>query len=144
MVDLVAAAAGVLTTYAPPAIVYKLYVSPHCHVAHLLSWLSGGIHLLAGLAGPDAGRMALHRRLAAESACVSRMLGDFDLLDLFAEGGTVTARKDLSALSPAKFFFSRQWLRAAGQDRTYRVPYLPVMPTFLVRFVIAAVLSVEQ
>jgi hypothetical protein len=44
---------------------------------------------------PDTRRVALHRVLAAECAGVSRMLGDFDLLDLFAEGGTVAGRNVL-------------------------------------------------
>jgi hypothetical protein len=44
---------------------------------------------------PDTRRVALHRVLAAEGAGVSRMLGDFDLLDLFAEGGTVAGRRVL-------------------------------------------------
>ena len=59
-------------------------------------------YLLACSAVPDAGRMALHGRLAAEGACVLCMLRDFDLLDLFSEGGTVAAHNmsvvDLGAL----------------------------------------------
>lgn len=45
--------------------------------------------LLAALAVPDANRMSLHRDLAAERARVFRVLADFDLLDLLAEGGAV-------------------------------------------------------
>ena len=47
-------------------------------------------YLLARSASPDADRMALDCVLAAECACVSCVLRDFDLLDLFAEGGTIT------------------------------------------------------
>jgi hypothetical protein len=46
-------------------------------------------YLLACSARPDAGRMTLDGVLAAESATVSCVLRNFDLLDLFTEGGTV-------------------------------------------------------
>jgi hypothetical protein len=46
-------------------------------------------YLLAALALPDAGRMALDCLLAAERAHVARVLRDFNLLDLLSEGGTV-------------------------------------------------------
>lgn len=45
--------------------------------------------LLAGLAIPDAGGVALDGDLAAECAGVAAVLLDFDLLDLLTEGGTV-------------------------------------------------------
>ncbi len=89
IVDLVAAAAGVDTTYAPPARVYQYSVSMALHLQPP-GCLVGLIYLVACLAVPDTSRVALDGRLAAECAGVSRVLGDFDLLDLLAEGGTVT------------------------------------------------------
>lgn len=46
--------------------------------------------LLAALAAPDADAVSLDGRLAAEGAGVAGVLGDFHLLDLFAEGGAVS------------------------------------------------------
>ena len=48
------------------------------------------VYLLACPARPDSSRVTLHGGLAAEGAGVSCVLRDFDLLDLLAEGGTVT------------------------------------------------------
>lgn len=48
---------------------------------------------LAGLAVPDANRVTLDAGLAAESAHVLGVLGDFHLLDRLSEGGTVSLRK---------------------------------------------------
>jgi hypothetical protein len=46
--------------------------------------------LLAGAALPDADSLSLDAVLAAEGAGVSGVLGDFHLLDLLTEGGTVS------------------------------------------------------
>jgi len=46
--------------------------------------------LLAGLAVPDSGGVTLDRGLSAEGAGVLGVLGDFHLLDLLTERGTVT------------------------------------------------------
>lgn len=46
--------------------------------------------LAAGLAVPDANGVSLNGGLAAESADISGVLGDFHLLDLLSEGGTVS------------------------------------------------------
>lgn len=48
------------------------------------------IHSLpAALAVPNAGRVTLDGRLAAEGASVGGVLGDFHLLDLLTQGSTV-------------------------------------------------------
>ena len=46
--------------------------------------------LLARLAVPDSGGVTLDSGLSAEGACVLGVLGDFHLLDLLTERGTVT------------------------------------------------------
>jgi hypothetical protein len=46
--------------------------------------------LLAGLAVPDTDRVSLDGGLAAESADVSGVLGDFHLLHLLTEGSTIS------------------------------------------------------
>lgn len=51
---------------------------------------SSGDGLVAGLAVPDANGVSLNGGLAAESADISGVLGDFHLLDLLSEGGTVS------------------------------------------------------
>lgn len=66
-------------------------------------WLVVGLHvrhdvcsssdsLLACLAVPDADRVALDGDLAAEGTCVAGVLGDFHLLHLLSQGGTVAVR----------------------------------------------------
>jgi hypothetical protein len=47
---------------------------------------------LAGAAVPDTGRVTTDGNLSAESAGVLGVLGDFHLLHLLTEGGTVTDR----------------------------------------------------
>lgn len=46
--------------------------------------------LVAGLAVPDSGRVSLDGGLAAESADVLGVLGDFHLLHLLSERGTIS------------------------------------------------------
>jgi hypothetical protein len=58
------------------------------YARHNVSSSSDG--LVARLAVPDTGSVALNGDLSAECACVAGVLGDFDLLDLLAERGTVT------------------------------------------------------
>lgn len=141
IVDLVAAAAGVETIYAPPAMVceescqpaVRRPALPRCHRS---------VYLLACLAVPDTGRVALDGHLAAECACVSRVLGDFDLLDLLAERGTVAVmQKEVHQYTIKASLCGWRRRCEGGRRLAYRVPYFPVMPTFFVRFVIAAVLS---
>ncbi len=83
--------------------------------------------------------MSLHSCLAAECACVARVLGDFDLLDLLTEGGTVTITTLLVSCGRWRCGPVSRFAGCVGC--AYRVPYLPVMPTFFVAFVIAAVVS---
>lgn len=52
---------------------------------------------LAGLAVPDANRVTLDAGLAAESAHVLGVLGDFHLLDGLTEGGTVSLDDHVSS-----------------------------------------------
>jgi hypothetical protein len=54
---------------------------------------------LAGLAVPDADGLPLHGDLAAESAGVLGVLGDFHLLHLLTQGSTVTVDEFMSAVS---------------------------------------------
>lgn len=69
--------------------VYHVSVS-HRRLFEILSSTALCIpYLLARLAVPDTGRVALDAHFAAECAGVSGVLGDFNLLDLLAEGGTV-------------------------------------------------------
>ena len=49
-----------------------------------------GDSLLAGSAVPDTSGVTLDGNLSAEGACVTGVLGDFHLLDLLTERGTVT------------------------------------------------------
>jgi hypothetical protein len=52
-----------------------------------------GNGLLAGLALPDSDSSALDGVLSAEGAGVAGVLGDFHLLDLLTERGTVSVRE---------------------------------------------------
>jgi len=52
----------------------------------------------AGPAVPNANGVSLDGGLAAEGADVSGVLGDFHLLDLLSEGGTVSVQRKLLAL----------------------------------------------
>lgn len=52
---------------------------------------------LAGLAVPDANRVTLDAGLAAESAHVLGVLGDFHLFDRLSERGTVSLRNQVSS-----------------------------------------------
>ena len=54
--------------------------------------------LLARLAVPDADGVSLDCGLSAECADVLGVLGDFHLLDLLSEGGTVSAKFLQSAI----------------------------------------------
>ena len=95
------------------------FQEPCCHVSFLdlrNSPRASGDRLLAALAVPDSDRMSLDRVLAAESADVSGVLGDFHLLDLFSEGCTITSavlagHADLCILSA---WFSQIWIRGDG------------------------------
>lgn len=51
---------------------------------------SSGNGLLARLARPDTDRVATDGSLSAEGADVTGVLGDFHLLDLLTQGGTVS------------------------------------------------------
>jgi hypothetical protein len=63
-----------------------------CHVRNGVGAASDGA--LAGLAGPDTGGVSLDSGLAAEGADVLGVLGDFHLLDLLTQRGTVTVQGD--------------------------------------------------
>lgn len=53
---------------------------------------SSGDGLVASTAVPDSNRVSLNGGLSAEGADVSGVLGDFHLLDLLSEGGTVSVQ----------------------------------------------------
>jgi hypothetical protein len=57
---------------------------------------SSGYSLLAGLAGPDTDRVALHRLLSAECAHIFGMLCDFHLLYLLSERGAISVLRKRS------------------------------------------------
>jgi hypothetical protein len=63
-----------------------------CNVRHGVCSSSDG--LMARLAVPDANRVSLDCGLSAECADVSGVLGDFHLLDLLSEGGTVSTQRE--------------------------------------------------
>jgi hypothetical protein len=60
------------------------------NVRHSVCPSSNG--LVARLAVPDTNRVSLDGGLAAEGADVSGVLGDFHLLHLLSEGGTVSVQ----------------------------------------------------
>ena len=125
MVDRVAAAAGVLY--------------PECQGLHSawdarqdqLSWLidlrdgpcATGDGLVAALALPDANGLTLDGVLAAESADVSGVLGDFHLLHLLTEGGTVSGSLLVVVHGPWNFNSAQECFEAVrGCVRTgYRI-----------------------
>ena len=87
MVDLVAAAAGVLLQ-SVRVLRSSFLVSPALDLRN--SPCASCNCLLATLALPNSDRVSLDSVLAAERADVSGVLADFHLLDLLSEGGTIT------------------------------------------------------
>lgn len=83
--------------------------------------------LLASFAVPDTGGVSFDGVLAAESADVSGVLSDFHLLDLLSQTGTVSSKPSVI----------RGICIVVGLH--YLSPYLPVTPTFFVRFVMLPV-----
>lgn len=76
--------------------------------------------------------MTLDGHFAAECARVLGMLGHFDLLDLLAEGCAVAVKYpsvSVAIAPPPSLLLFRSGCSWVG---AYRVPYLPVIPTFLV------------
>ena len=131
------------------------------NVRHSVCSSSDG--LVARLAVPDPNRVSLDGGLSAESADVSGVLGDFHLLDLLSQGGTISAqierlagRCEMEEKPFVEWFVVAEEVPLRIYDReisssspttridaldgvdTYLVPYLPVTPTFLVLFVIFA------
>jgi len=78
--------------------------------------------LLAGPAVPDTGGVTLDRDLSAEGASVTGVLGDFHLLDLLTERGTVTVRVALVSTSGLGGL-SLSRLRPLNLLRCYRWPW---------------------
>jgi hypothetical protein len=146
MVDRVAAAAGVLLGWAkcPSAfLIQDLGIDPFPFQERNLrdSPCATGNGLLASLAAPDTDRVSLDCVLSAERACFSTsvfqihcpmsrassltvfgVLGDFHLLDLLSQGGTITVVAIVSRGDNSKI----------GRAIMYRVPYLPVTPTSII------------
>jgi hypothetical protein len=96
-----AAAAGVLfKSYVSPALLDEMYVpiqyQVQSNVRHCVCSSSDG--LVTGPAVPNANGVSLDGGLAAEGADVSGVLGDFHLLDLLSEGGTVSVQRKSLAL----------------------------------------------
>lgn len=92
--------------------------------------------LVATLALPDSDRLPLDGVLAAEGADVAGVLGDFHLLHLLTQGGTISVVKPMCQQSIQNYLIVEnivvdlkmkcsQW-RVRG---AYLVPYLPVTPT---------------
>ena len=89
-----------------------------------------GDSLLARLAVPDTGRVTLDGVLAAEGAGVAGVLRDFNLLHLLTERGTIAVESMLVLVhSPGNFDSAREIVVECSRVYSYRVPYLPVMPT---------------
>lgn len=139
------------------------------NVRHSVCSSSDG--LVASLAVPDTNRVSLDSGLSAEGADVSGVLGDFHLLDLLSERGTVSiwvnplatrcdaktrwpaaqipprccSRSPAEVVVDADFYPAQRSpstrIDAPDGCSTYLVPYLPVTPTFLVLFVIFAVVA---
>ena len=98
---------------------------------------TAGNCLVAALALPDTDSLALDGVLSAECADVAGVLGDFHLLHLLTQGGTVSVGILLESWSAYRSIrygscvsieeITVVWARV-GQ-LSYLVPYLPVMPT---------------
>ena len=88
-----------------------------------------GDSLLARLAVPDTGRVTLDGVLAAEGAGVAGVLRDFNLLHLLTERGTIAVESMLVLVHDPGIFNSAQEIVECSRVYSYRVPYLPVMPT---------------
>lgn len=95
-----------------------------------------GNSLVAALALPDTDSLALDGVLSAESADVAGVLGDFHLLHLLTQGGTVSVRgivriRFVVEGDRSGFVCLEEitvvWVRVGRMS--YLVPYLPVMPT---------------
>jgi hypothetical protein len=94
IVDLVAAAAGVLSSH---AVRLRASKARHSRMAVYASSLdlrdrpgTTSHRLLAGLAVPDSNRVSLDSVLSAERADVAGMLSNFHLLHLLPQGGTIS------------------------------------------------------
>lgn len=92
-----------------------------------------GDGLVAALALPDTNSLALDGVLSAEGADVAGVLGDFHLLHLLTQGGTVSVEgwsifDSFVSLLVRVFMVVRGRVRGFGRD-AYLVPYLPVIPT---------------
>jgi hypothetical protein len=79
--DRTVCAAVVETTQAPPATVFL-------HALQLLQHPHQGGRRAGMRCAPDADSLPLDRVLAAERACVARVLGDFHLFHLLPQRGT--------------------------------------------------------
>lgn len=107
-VDRMAAAAGVLVEQKSAKRFPLDWGNPQVHGSR--DWSSIGQHgsnlrdrpcssrnrLLARPAGPDAHRVSFDRGLSAEGTCVAGVLGDFHLLDLFSQRGTISGVETIS------------------------------------------------
>jgi len=81
---------------------------------------SSGNGLLAGLAFPDSNGLALNGVLSAEGAGVAGVLGDFHLLDLLTERGTISMGRGVSNLLFVSCVLCGGW-RFRGDDSTRRL-----------------------
>lgn len=88
-----------------------------------------GDGLLARLAVPDTGRVTLDGVLAAEGAGVAGVLRDFDLLHLLTEGGTIAGVLVSRCSQIMEAQLGARVCRVCPRVHSYRVPYLPVIPT---------------
>lgn len=74
--------------------------------------------------------MSFHGNLAAKSAGVSGVLGNFHFLNLFSQRGTVSGDQNLVSVARRSIGASRSETRRDPQaGMPYLVPYLPVTPT---------------
>ena len=90
---------------------------------------TAGDSLLARLAVPDTGGVTLDGVLAAEGAGVAGVLRDFDLLHLLTEGGTIAGVLVSCWSQIMEAQLGARVCRVCPRVHSYRVPYLPVIPT---------------
>lgn len=97
-----------------------------------------GDGLVAALALPDTNSLALHGVLSAEGTDVTGVLGDFHLLHLLTQGGTVSVGNEsifgcfcVAGRGSQARNHVRSRARAKSRDGrySYLTPYLPVIPT---------------
>ena len=110
---------------------------------------TAGNRLLATSALPDAYSVSFDCVLSAKCADVSGVLGDFHLLDLLAQRGTVSIAECQNMCAGSVERNEERLLRFEGFTSSigtvaYLVPYLPVTPTSVDTLLVAAHLWIRH